>query len=219
MIENFKKLTIQGSHEIAEWILENIKNIEDKESILKEMIKLKPEMQVIKWIYKMIKENKDINNIKEILNTTFDNTIKNAKKFLNFDAKVITISNSKTLEYFFKTHNKKLEIYIPESNPGGEGKILYKNLLNYKKNVYLINDFEVHRYIENCDYVIIGADSVGENGVINKVGSKLLAILSKNFNIPFFVIADQTKFTEVVTEKDRMFEIVPNNLITAIISG
>ncbi|WP_126992285.1 initiation factor 2B [Thermosipho globiformans] len=219
MIEKFKKLTVQGSHEIAEWILENIKNIDDKEPILKDMIKLKPEMQVIKWIYKMIKENNDIKDIKEILDTTFDNTIKNAKKFLNFDAKVMTISNSKTLECFFKTHRKKLKIYIPESNPGGEGKILYKNLLNYKKNVYLINDFEVHRYIVNCDYVIIGADSVGENGVINKVGSKLLAILSKSFNIPLFVIADQTKFTKTVSEREKIFEIVPNNLITAIISG
>lgn len=219
MIEKFKELKVQGSIEIADWILDNIENYENKLEILKKLMEIKPEMNVIGWIYKMIRSGYLVSQIKDILHQTLNDTIICAQKFLNFEAKVLTISNSKTLEVYFKTHPKNLEIYIPKSNPGGEGEVLYKKLLNSSNSVNLIEDFEVHKIIKKCDYVIIGADSVCEDGVINKVGSKLLAILAEYYSIPFFVIADMTKFIDKVNFIGNMFEMVSNELVTAIISG
>ncbi|ABR31032.1 initiation factor 2B [Thermosipho melanesiensis] len=206
-----------GSVEIGFWLLDEIeksKNIK----ILEKLLQQKQEMSILKWIKHMIDEGYGAKNIRRILRTSFENTIKYARKFLNFDAKVVTISNSKTLEIFFKTHQKNLEIIIPISNPGGEGKLLYNNLKTSKHTVTLVDDFKIEKHIRECDYVITGADAVSEIGVINKVGTKTLAILAKYHKKPFFVIADKTKFIDSEIKSD-IFELVPFELITAIISG
>ncbi|ONN26969.1 initiation factor 2B [Thermosipho affectus] len=203
-----------GSVEIGFWLLEKM---EEDKYILDKISHLKKEMGVIKWIKKMVQNGYTIKEIKKILKSSFNSTISYAQKFLNFDARVVTISNSKTLEVYFKTHPKNLEIVVPVSNPGGEGKILYDKLKS-TCNVKLINDFEVEKYIKDADYIVTGADSVCENGVINKIGSKTLAILSKYYDKPFFVIADKTKFFDSKIE-NKIFELIPFKLITAIISG
>lgn len=86
-----------GSVEIGFWLLDEIeksKNIK----ILEKLLQQKQEMSILKWIKHMIDEGYGAKNIRRILRTSFENTIKYARKFLNFDAKVVTISNSKTLD-------------------------------------------------------------------------------------------------------------------------
>jgi translation initiation factor eIF-2B subunit alpha len=45
------------------------------------------------------------------------------------------------------------------------------------------------------DKILIGADAILKTGVINKVGSELLARIAKEEKIPFYIVSDSWKFT------------------------
>jgi methylthioribose-1-phosphate isomerase len=96
------------------------------------------------------------------------------------------------------------------------------------------------------DKVIIGADRVAKDGVANKIGSLMVALAAKRFNIPFYVAAPKSTFDNEnsiydvkIEERDAdevihfgdcriapegtevenpAFDIVPSDLITGIIT-
>ncbi|MBO8139855.1 MAG: initiation factor 2B [Thermosipho sp. (in: Bacteria)] len=220
LINEFANLVKEGSIEIANWILDKFESFdyEIAKVLIKDFAFIKPDMSVIKWIEKKLEQNTPIKQVKEELKNSLKETIDNALKIFNFDASLVTISNSLTLFSFFKESQHKMNIYIPESKPGGEGFELFEKVSNLNHNVKLINDFEIHKYIEISDFVLTSADGVLENGdIVNKIGTKLLAITANYFEKPFFVLADKTKFYGSLP-KDSIFEIVPKSLITAIIT-
>lgn len=94
--------------------------------------------------------------------------------------------------------------------------------------------------------VVIGADRVAKGGIANKIGSLMVALAAKRFNVPFYVAAPKSTFdsensiydTEI-EERDPMevlafagciaaplgtqvrnpsFDVVPSDLITGIIT-
>ena len=85
--------------------------------------------------------------------------------------------------------------------------------------------------------VFLGADAILKEGVINKIGSEVIAQIARNEKIPVFVVADSWKFTrdkvpreqrklnEVwdtapknVKIKNPAFEFVPKKYIKEVIS-
>lgn len=98
------------------------------------------------------------------------------------------------------------------------------------------------------DLVIVGADRITKNGdVANKIGTYMLAVLAKYHNIPFYVAAPSSTFDLKLTDghqipieerskdevikinnlpitidtinvKNPVFDLTPNELITAIIT-
>jgi translation initiation factor 2B subunit (eIF-2B alpha/beta/delta family) len=220
LINEFANLVREGSIEIANWILEKFEllDYETAKLLIKDFAFIKPDMSVIKWIEKKLDQNLSIKQIKEELDLSLKEAIDNALKFFNFEASLVTISNSQTLLYFFEKTQKKMKIYIPESKPGGEGFEFFEKVSKLNHDAKLINDFEIHKYVEISDFVLTSADSVLENGdIVNKIGTKLLAITARYFEKPFFVLADKTKYFGS-TPKNSIFEVVPKQLITAIIS-
>lgn len=161
---------------------------------------------------------------------------------IKFD-KILTISNSHTLLNIFKLWHKKnnrLEIFVSESRPLFEGRVLVESLLEIPLKLSLITESALSYYVENCDAAVIGADAILPTGdVINKTGSRLIAILCKHFKKPFYVAADKSKIksdntvkiiekpVEEIWEhnhkslsiKNYYFEIVENDLITKIITN
>lgn len=111
----------------------------------------------------------------------------------------ITISNSKTVLEILKRIKKekpKITVYVSESRPMFEGRILARKLAEEKINVVLITEAMLSNYVKKSDAALIGADMILKNGnVVNKVGSSVLAILCKHYKIPFYVLADKSKFS------------------------
>jgi len=123
----------------------------------------------------------------------------NALPYLEPKQKIVTISNSKTLLYVLNEYYKiqtNFEVTILESRPMFEGRILAEELLKHGIKTNLITEAMTANAVEHSDAVIIGADNILSNGdVINKTGSRNLAIICKYFSKPFYVIADKTKFS------------------------
>ena len=100
--------------------------------------------------------------------------------------------------------------------------------------------------IGRIDKVVIGADRVAYDGIANKIGSFMVALAAKRFDIPFYVAAPFSTFDKeisifdtVIEERDPneviyyggaricpkgtevinpAFDIVPKDLITGIIT-
>jgi translation initiation factor 2B subunit (eIF-2B alpha/beta/delta family) len=78
----------------------------------------------------------------------------------------------------------KLKNDVAESRPKNEGRILAKRLIKKGIPVEYITDFSAATYIPRIDAAIIGADKILANGnIVNKMGSKTLAVLCRYYNI------------------------------------
>lgn len=114
--------------------------------------------------------------------------------------------------------------------------------------VKLIVDSAAGRLMQEgkIDKVVVGADRVAKGGVANKIGSLMVALAAKRFNVPFYVAAPRSTFDEEISifdveieERDSnevlyygkcrvapkgtevenpAFDIVPSDLITGIIT-
>ncbi len=48
--------------------------------------------------------------------------------------------------------------------------------------------------VKECDAVVIGADTVTQDGsIVNKVGSLVVALAAKRYNTPLVVLVDKSK--------------------------
>lgn len=100
--------------------------------------------------------------------------------------------------------------------------------------------------IGKIDKVVIGADRIAKGGVVNKIGSLMVALAANHFNVPFYVAAplstfdfDSSVFDTVIEERspseviyyggsricpegteviNPSFDIVPSELIAGIIT-
>ena len=100
--------------------------------------------------------------------------------------------------------------------------------------------------IGKIDKVVIGADRVAHDGIVNKIDSFMVALAAKRFDIPFYIAAPFSTFDKeisifdtVIEERDPneviyyggaricpegtevinpAFDIVPKDLITGIIT-
>ncbi len=174
--------------------------------------------------------------------SVYNNIFKNALPYLKKKKNILTISNSKTVfEILTRLASvAKLSIFICESRPKYEGRILAEKLASRKIKTQLITEAQAAIYLGKSDCVLIGADSILKNGdAINKIGSFQLAILCKYFNKPFYVIADKLKFSsnnkfiqveissgeiwsackKRIKIKNFYFERIPKSLITKIITN
>jgi translation initiation factor 2B subunit (eIF-2B alpha/beta/delta family) len=112
---------------------------------------------------------------------------------------IITLSRSGTVLAILKSlyqKNKKIKVVVCESRPKFEGRLLAKELAGTGIKVELITDSMMGLFTQNIDAAIVGADVVLRNGdVVNKVGSKLLAMLCREYKKPFYVVTRKSKYS------------------------
>ncbi len=118
--------------------------------------------------------------------------VKNVNTFLTF-------SNSNTLLRIFEMLNKQIKemvVTVCESRPVLEGRTFCQKLIDLNISTRLTTEAMSARDIEASDAVVVGADKILRNGdVINKIGTKQLAILCRYFRKPFYVLADKSKIS------------------------
>ena len=144
---------------------------------------------------------------------------------------------------------KNINVICDETRPRGQGASLSVWEMQQEKiPVKLIPDVASGYLMSQkmIDKVVIGADRIGKGGVVNKIGSFMVALAAKNFNIPFYVAAPLSTFDKEINIFDTVieersgdevryygnsricpentevinpaFDIVPSDLITGIIT-
>ena len=198
--------------------------------------------------FKKIVETNDDSRIIDFLNqqeektkNRYLNLFKNSLPYFKNSKRIVTLSKSKTvLEILIRLNKlRKIAVIIGESRPQLEGRLMAKELLKHKIKIEIIADALLPNAIEKADAAIIGADIVLSNGdVVNKTGSRSLAIACKHFKKPFYVLATSDKFSKknkyipenksgneiwsynhkLLTKTNYYFEIVEKRLITKTIT-
>jgi methylthioribose-1-phosphate isomerase len=144
---------------------------------------------------------------------------------------------------------KKIKVICDETRPFCQGaKLSVFEMQQENIPVKLIVDNAAARMMQTgkVNKVVVGADRVAKGGIANKIGTLMVALAAKRFNVPFYVAAPKSTFdfensiydtkieerdpNEVLyfgecrvapegTEVENpSFDIVPSDLITGIIT-
>ena len=247
---------VHGSSEILNLISDHfLKYKTDITHLNNSAIKIKTRLSNFPVIINFIREIENILEGKRkdkltdyIINTrakkdeAYERLFKKAFEVLSKHKTVLTISHSKTLIKVFELWKKScsdLKIIICESRPNNEGVLMAEQISKLKINTEVIVDNMSGKLIKEVDAVILGADQILSNGgIINKTGSRMLAILAKYQKISVFVLASSDKIvkrkiinhekqikyldTKIINNgikiRNENFEEIEKELITKIIT-
>ena len=149
---------------------------------------------------------------------------------------------SKALIYSHKK-GKRFEVYTTETRPLYQGRKTASELRKAGIKVTMFVDSSIgialskKQGFKKVNRVILGADALLKSGIINKIGSGLVARIAGEEKIPFYIVADSWKFTgkKVPVEQRSLnevwdkapvnikirnpaFEFVPKKYISGIIT-
>jgi ribose 1,5-bisphosphate isomerase len=143
------------------------------------------------------------------------------------DSVIFTHCHSSTVTYLLKKTKEKgksFEIICTETRPVFQGRITAKEMLELGVNTTLIVDSAARFFMNQADFVIVGADAItSEGNVINKIGTSLIALAAHEARTPFYVVSELLKFDPVTMYGDyekieerspnEIWKNVPKNLI------
>lgn len=106
-------------------------------------------------------------------------------------------------------------VIVGASEPGGEGRRLAAEL-----GTRCVSDADAVRWVPRSGAVLVGADAIGVDSFVNKVGTLSLAQAAHGAGTPFFVIAESFKRVPVANPPvvERAFEAIPNALVDGFLT-
>ncbi len=140
-----------------------------------------------------------------------------------------------------KARGKSFEVICTESRPICEGRDLARRLGEEGVKVKLIIDAAASCFLPQVQMVMVGADSISTQGLVNKIGTYGLAIAARTHDVPFYALCGTEKFLpperlanfaietkdprEILAEPaqnvevvNRYFDITPLEYLSAVIT-
>lgn len=121
--------------------------------------------------------------------------------FVKDGATILTHSRSRVVLEILKRateQKKRLNVFVTESAPDRSGCVMHDQLKQFGIPSTVILDSAVGYMMEKVDLVLVGAEGVVESGgIINKVGTYQMAVMTKAVNKPFYVVAESFKFVRL----------------------
>ena len=157
------------------------------------------------------KAEQAIRNVLDQLETASAQLIRLADDLIPPAAKVLTYSKSSIImSLFFDLHkrHKTFQALLCESRPMLEGQKAASELAQSGISATLFVDAAMGLAVQECDIVLVGADSFSEAGVVNKIGTWALALLAREANKPIYCLAPMLKYLpQAQARPDKMHSI------------
>lgn len=157
------------------------------------------------------------------------------------DGDILTLSSSSTVlrALLHDREARRGRVIVLESRPAAEGRDAARALAAAGVPVLFAVDAAVATLVPSCAAVLLGADSIGDRGVVNKIGSLAAALSAKRAGVPVLVAADSSKILPSdfpqhladdrpaeqvwavpagVTVWNRYFEVVPLDAVAWVIT-
>lgn len=125
---------------------------------------------------------------------------------------LLTISASSMVQnsmQLARQMGRTLHVICMESRPFNEGRGLAQTLVDMGVKTTLVVDSAAYLNLSKVQLVVVGADSLGERGVVGKLGTAGLAVCSQSLGIPFYVLADTRKIWPAYLGEQPIHERVP----------
>ena len=112
--------------------------------------------------------------------------------------KIVTISLSSSIKGVIDnlSRSERVELVISESRPLFEGVSLAQEFVNNPNvHITIVTEAQLHTCLldNDTDAIVCGADSFTRDGIVNKVGTMTMALLSQYHHVPMVVISDISK--------------------------
>jgi translation initiation factor eIF-2B subunit delta len=180
--------------------------------------------------------------IQHSINAARDVAVNAARTIINGD---IILTHSRSSSVFAALNQAKLdgkvfEIITTESRPGMEGRRLAADLYDRGIKVMLITDAAAALALDRATKIFVGADTVTPENLVNKMGTRMIALAAREKGLPIYALCDSSKFINLtdtsVSQKqgstaevweaapegveisNRYFEPTPLNLITGFVT-
>jgi len=247
ILNQIKTVKIQGARNIAKNALKAYFLFPTSQS--KEMLlNSRPTEPMMNYVLDLAQKGSSEKEILEHFDEAQDKINKFVLKLIESNDKIFTHCHSTNVVnslIYSKQHGKKFEVYNTETRPLFQGR---KTAIELRKSGIKTTTFidaasliaiakENKKDKIYSTKIFLGADALLKEGVINKIGSGMIAELAKQEKVPVYIIADSWKFTtkkvsieqrklnEVwnnapknIVIKNPAFEFIPKEKITGIIS-
>lgn len=215
-VRKIKSVEIQGAKEIAIYSLKFLRRFckkkgfgRDFRRVANKLENARPTAVVLHNCLEILRKEKSLETIDELL-----------KKLENVNKKIVAngLKLFKRRKYTILTHchsgealavikklkrkGKKISVIATETDPLEQGVKTAKELARAQIPVTMIIDSAVGHFMPDIDVVIVGTDAMRREGVVNKIGTKLYSIATKEHNKPFYVVGNTLKL-----DKRKKFEI------------
>ena len=118
-----------------------------------------------------------------------------AAALLEPGTRVLTVSSSSTVKAALLHAGPEagLRVICLEGRPAFEGRLLAAALAAEGFEVTLAVDAAVSALTAECDLVLVGADSIGDAGLVNKIGTAPAVDAAVRLGVPVHVLTDESK--------------------------
>ncbi|RLG13516.1 hypothetical protein DRN69_05480 [Candidatus Pacearchaeota archaeon] len=246
IVKDIKNVKIQGARNIAQAALYAYSLMPNKNS-KKKLLSARPTEPMLKKVLNLAEKN-PYKEIQKHFDFAQKQINKLVIKLIKKDDIIFTHCHSSTVVnalIYAKKKGKKFQVHNTETRPLFQGRKTAKELRKAGIKVTMFVDAAAAIAIEKenkadkiySDKVFFGADALLKNGIVNKIGSKIIARIANQEKIPVYIIADSWKFTKSkvpieqrklnevwnnapkgIKIKNPAFEFVPKKYITKIIS-
>ncbi len=244
--KKIKNIEIQGARNVAKSALKAYYLFPTKKTKQK-LLSLRPTEPMMHHVLDMASSEKY--SKKEILlhfDSAQEKINKEVKKIIKKGDVVFTHCHSTNVSnalIYSKKQGKDFQVYNTETRPLYQGRKTAKELRKAGIKVTMFIDSAMGIALtkemgtKKVNKVFIGADALLDKGIINKVGSEVIARIAKQEKIPVYIIADSWKYSKKeipieqrdlnevwdkapkkVKVKNPAFEFVPKKYIAGIIS-
>lgn len=226
IVQDIKDVKIQGATNVAKASLKAYSLIPSEKS-KKILLKSRPTEPMMENVLEMAQSEKvPAEIILKHFPIAQDKINRIVFKLIKTDKVIFTHCHSTNVSkalIYAKNHGRKFEVYVTETRPLYQGRLAAKEFRKAGIKVTMFVDSSMgialshEQGLKKVDRVFIGADALLRKGIINKVGSELVARIAQQEKIPFYVIADSWKFTKskVPIEQRALNEIwdkAPRNI-------
>lgn len=215
-----QEIKIQGARNIAKSALKAYSLIPTKQS-KKKLLSLRPTEPMMENVLNLAEEGESLNQIQEHFTSAQKKINSSVLKLIRPGDIIFTHCHSTNVTNALtnaKKKSKKFEVYNTETRPLYQGRKTSKELRREGIKVTQFIDSAVgvalskEQGTKKVDKVFLGADAITKKGVVNKIGSEVIARLAQQEKIPVYVVADSWKFTKknLPLEQRKLNEIWDN---------
>jgi translation initiation factor 2B subunit (eIF-2B alpha/beta/delta family) len=179
----------------------------------------------------------------ELTATALTRSARNMADLISDGSTVLAHSRSSTVLAALKlalTDGKSFKLIVTESRPICEGRIVAEALSREGVTVSLIADAAVAIFLHRVDFVVVGADKITPEYLVNKIGTQMISLAARESNRRMYAVADTSKFINMlpvnagddyhdtdelwpsappgIAVLNRYFEQTPLNLFSGIVT-
>ena len=214
---DIKEIKIQGARNIAKAALQAYSLIPTATS-KKKLLSLRPTEPMMENVLDIAEKGKPLSEINNHFTEAQEKINKRVLKLIRNGDVIFTHCHSTNVTnslIYAKKKGKKFEVYNTETRPLFQGRKTARELKAAGIKVTMFVDSALgialskEQGTKRATKVFLGADALLKKGIINKVGSEVIARIAKQEKIPVYVIADSWKFTtkKVPLENRKLNEV------------